>query len=230
MLSRARELSAPLQRLQCTADHFDSGRVVIQYIAQKRSLTLQRATVNRHDIARIDTGIANVMQRTADFCIVLHHRAESRKNSAVSRQNARMEVEHPQWWDPKHRSLDNCAITDGEDHVGSERLHQVQARATVRISRGIDWYTPQPLYLREGEIPLPVVTQHGTLDQGEQRQVGPGLLSNAQLTPLWRFIHRRTTDLLCKYNTHRVARKDRQQTVQRQATRQVASQTTQNAH
>src|SRR5882724_4483185 len=83
--------------------------------------------------------------------------------------------------------------------------------------------------LGEGQMAA-TVTEGGAFDQREERPVGKGLLRDPQLTPLSGLISWGTADLLCQSDTDRVPRERRQQQIESEVTRQVAVQTTQNAH
>ena len=84
--------------------------------------------------------------------------------------------------------------------------------------------------LGEGQMAAAIVAEGGAFDQREERQVGKGLLRDAQLTPLPGLIGIGTADLLCQSDTDRVPRERRQQQIESEVTRQIAVQTTQNAH
>jgi pimeloyl-ACP methyl ester carboxylesterase len=72
----------------------------------------RKLAVNRHDIAGVDVRIADVMQRAADFRLIVQHRPEGCENSPVSRQDARVQIEYPLERNLNHGSLENRTIPD----------------------------------------------------------------------------------------------------------------------
>src|SRR5579871_2418280 len=62
LLETGGERTTLLQGLQGATQHPDAGRIQIQHISQQRSLALRRLAMNRYDVARVDAGIADVVQ------------------------------------------------------------------------------------------------------------------------------------------------------------------------
>ena len=90
---------------------------------------------NPNDIAGVYARIADVMKCAADFGCLVQHRPEGRKDPAVGRKNAGMQVEHPLFGDCNHASLEDRAIPDRHDQVRCKGLDEFQACSAVRIRK-----------------------------------------------------------------------------------------------
>src|SRR6185369_2825548 len=135
-----------------------------------------------------------------------------------------MQVEHSPRWNCNDCILENRAIPDSHDQVGRKGLHPLQTPVTIGVPKRLDRNAPQILYFGEGEIATTAVTECRALDQRKERQIGEGLLSDAQLAPLPRLVRVRAPYLLRQPYTHRVARERRQQEIQGKVTREIAVQ------